>query len=112
VRVLGALFRGTYLALLEKANRDGALRFHGHLRALADPAVLARLLKLARRKKWVVYAKPPFGGPEPVLKYLARYTHRIAICNARLVSLTEEALTFTWKEYRHGSRHRPMRLAP
>jgi len=112
VRVLGALFRGKYLALLEKANREGALRFHGQLQALADPAVFARLLKETRRKKWVVYAKPPFGGPEPVLKYLARYTHRIAISNSRLVSLTEEAVTFTWKDYRHGSRQRPMRLAP
>lgn len=112
VRVLGALFRGKYLALLEKANRDGALRFHGTLQALSDPTIFARLLKEARRKKWVVYAKPPFGGPESVLKYLARYTHRIAISNSRLISRTEESVAFTWKDYRQGSRHRPMELAP
>jgi len=112
VRVLGALFRGRYLALLEKAAREGRLRFHGALQALADPAVFARRLRQARRKKWVVYAKPPFGGPEPVLKYLARYTHRIAISNSRLTSLTAAAVTFTWKDYRQGSRQRSMQLAP
>jgi hypothetical protein len=112
VRVLGALFRGRYLALLETAGREGRLRFHAQLQALADPVVFARLLRQARRKKWVVYAKPPFGGPEPALKYLARYTHRIAISNARLTSLTEAAVTFTWKDYRQGSRQRSMQLAP
>jgi hypothetical protein len=112
VRVLGALFRGRYLALLEKAGREGRLRFHGVLQTLADPAAFARRLRLARRKRWVVYARPPFGGPEPALKYLARYTHRIAISNARLMALTEAAATFTWKDYRQGSRQRSMRLAP
>jgi hypothetical protein len=112
VRVLSSLFRGKYLALLERSFHSGTLRFHGKLEALADPAAFARLLKEVRRKKWVVYAKPPFGGPERVLKYLARYTHRIAISNARLRSLSEEVVTFTWKDYRQGNREAQMRLAP
>jgi hypothetical protein len=70
------------------------------------------LLRQARRKKWVVYAKSPFAGPEPVLKYLARYTHRIAISNDRLLRIDETAVTFTWKDYRHGARSELMRLDP
>jgi hypothetical protein len=112
VRVLSALFRGKYLALLERSFRAGDLRFHGRLRPLAESRAFACLLREARRRKWVVYAKPPFGGPEPVLKYLARYTHRIAISNGRLLSLSEEAVTFAWKDYRDGGRPREMRLAP
>jgi hypothetical protein len=112
VRVLGALFRGKYLALLAQSFRRGQLVFRGQLRALADPATFYRLLRQARRKKWVVYAKPPFAGPEPVLKYLARYTHRIAISNDRLLRIDETAVTFTWRDYRHGARSEPMRLDP
>jgi hypothetical protein len=112
VRVLSALFRGKYLALLERSHRARALVFHGKLSPLADPSTFARLLSEARRRPWVVYAKPPFGGPEPVLKYLARYTHRIAISNTRLLSVSNDAVTFTWKDYRQGSRSRTMRLAP
>jgi hypothetical protein len=112
VRVLGALFRGKYLALLEQSFRRGQLVFRGQLRALADPVAFYRLLRQARRKKWVVYAKPPFAGAEPVLKYLARYTHRIAISNDRLLRIDETAVTFTWKDYRHGARSEPMRLDP
>ncbi|MDQ3606276.1 MAG: IS91 family transposase [Gemmatimonadota bacterium] len=112
VRVLGALFRAKYLALLEKSFQAGTLRFHGRLAALAEPAAFARLLKQVRRQKWVVYAKAPFGGPETVLKYLARYTHRIAISNSRLLSLTDEAVTFRYKDYQHGHVQRQMRLAP
>ena len=112
VRVLGALFRGKYLALLEQSFRRGQLVFHGQLRGVADPTAFGRLLKQARRKKWVVYAKPPFAGPEPVLKYLARYTHRIALSNDLLLGIDETAVTFTWKDYRHGARSEPMRLDP
>jgi hypothetical protein len=68
------------------------------------------LLRQARQRRWVVYAKPPFGGPEAALKYLARYTHRIAISNARLLSVDEETVRFTWKNYRSGNRVRPMSL--
>lgn len=112
VRVLSALFRGKYLALLQRSHGRRALRFHGKLGPLADPSTFAHLIYDARRKPWVVYAKPPFGGPEPVLKYLARYTHRIAISNARLLSLSENAVTFAWKDYRGGGCSREIRLAP
>ncbi len=112
VRVLGALFRARYLALLEKSFREGKLLFHGRLAPLADPSAFARLLRRARRQKWVVYAKAPFGGPEPVLKYLARYTHRIAISNSRLLAMTDQAVSFRYKDYVHGGREQTMRLAP
>jgi hypothetical protein len=112
VRVLGALFRAKYLALLEKSFQAGTLRFHGRLAALAEPAAFARLLKQVRRQKWVVYAKAPFGGPETVLKYLARYTHRIAIANSRLLAVRERAVIFRYKDYRQGKRLRQMRLEP
>lgn len=112
VRVLGALFRGTYLALLERSFQEEDLRLHGRLAPLADPRAFARLLRRARRQRWVVHAKAPFGGPEPVLKYLARYTHRIALANARLLAVTDRAVTFTYKDYRQGHRQRQMHLAP
>ena len=76
VHVLGALFRGKYLALLRESHRQGKLVFHGKLRPLAQAGTFAALLRQARSRRWVVYAKPPFGGAEPALKYLARYTHR------------------------------------
>jgi hypothetical protein len=110
VRVLGKRFRGRYLALLERSYREGKLVFHGKLAPLAQPRAFAGLLRQARERNWVVYAKPPFGGPEAALKYLARYTHRIAIANARLLSVDEEAVCFTWKDYRNGNRVRSMRL--
>jgi hypothetical protein len=112
VKVLRDLFRGKYLALLQQSYRAGALRFHGTLKPLAEPAAFARLMKQSRRRKWVVYAKPPFRGREVVLEYLARYTHRIAIANSRLLSISEDAVRFTWKDYRHGSRLQPLALAP
>lgn len=110
VRVLAKRFRGRYLALLDEARREGKLVFHGRLEPLAQPRVFAGLLRQARAQKWVVYAKPPFGGPEAALKYLARYTHRVAISNARLLEVDEESVRFTWKDYRNGNRVRPMRL--
>jgi hypothetical protein len=111
VEVLGALLRGTYLALLEESFQQGKLVFHGSLAPLAEPGAFARLLAEARKTKWVVYAKAPFGGPERVLKYLARYTHRIAIANSRLLSVEEETVTFTYKDYARGGREETMRLA-
>lgn len=112
VHVLGALFRGKYLALLRESYEQGRLVFHGELRPLAEPRAFASLLRGARSRRWVVYAKPPFGGAEPALKYLARYTHRIAISNARLLSVTETEVAFSWKDYAHGNRIRPMKLDP
>ena len=112
VRVLGALFRGKYLAFLEQSHRQGRLAFHGQLRPLAEPRAFNALLRAVRARPWVVYAKPPFGGAEPALKYLARYTHRIALSNSRLLALTEAAVTFSWKDYRSGGRVRRMQLEP
>lgn len=110
VRVLGRLYRGKLLAFLEEAYRDGSLEFHGCLAPLRRPDAFAGLLARARALEWVVYAKPPFGGPEAVLKYLARYTHRIAISNHRLVRATDAHVRFKWKDYRHGHRQRIMAL--
>ena len=110
VRVLGRLYRGKLLALLNEAYRSGKLQFHGQLVELRKPQAFRRLLARARALEWVVYAKPPFGGPQAVLKYLARYTHRIAISNHRLVQVTDDHVRFTWKDYRHGNRPRVMAL--
>src|SRR6266516_1785429 len=78
---------------------------------LAEPTAFARRLRELRRVEWVVYAKPPFGGPAQVLAYLSRYTHRVAIANSRLVSLTDAAVAFRWKDYRHHGKTKLMTLA-
>lgn len=110
VRVLSRLFRGKFLALLEDAYHSGKLRFHGQLHALSYPTAFRALLSQARQREWVVYAKPPFGGPAHVLKYLARYTHRIAISNHRLIEQDGDQVRFAWKDYRHAHRSRVMTL--
>ena len=89
MRVLSRLFRRLFLDELRAAFEAGDLGFFGALAELADPDAFARRLRELRRVEWVVYAKPPFGGPEQVLAYLGRYTHRVAIANSRLVSLTD-----------------------
>jgi hypothetical protein len=100
VRVLSRLFRRLFLDRLEAAHRGGRLAFHGDLAHLADPAAFAAHLAPLRRSEWVVYAKRPFAGPEAVLAYLSRYTHRVAIANSRLLALDERGVTFRWKDYR------------
>ena len=100
VRVLSRLFRRLFLDQLAAAHGAGRLAFHGELAALADPAALAAHLAPLRRSEWVVYAKRPFAGPEAVLAYLSRYTHRVAIANSRLLALDERGVTFRWKDYR------------
>ena len=109
-RVLGRVFRGKFLAGLHTAFRRGKLRFPGKLAALADPRQFNHLLSQTVRTDWVVYAKPPWGGPATVLKYLARYTHKTAISNRRLLSLEDGQVTFRWKDYAHGGRQRTMTL--
>lgn len=94
VRVLGALFRGKFLARLVRLYEDGELRLQGSASALADPARFARLRDKLYRTRWVVYAKQPFGGPEQVFRYLGQYTHRVGLSNRRLVSLDERGVTF------------------
>jgi hypothetical protein len=110
VRVLSRLFRGKLLAFLGEASAAGKLRFYGSLTALADPARFQAWLQPLREKEWVVYAKPPLGGPEQVLKYLARYTHRVAISNGRLVSLADDRVSFCWRDSKDGNRIKVMTL--
>jgi hypothetical protein len=95
---------------MQKAFAQGRLAFHGDIQNLADPAAFDRFLQTCRRTDWVVYAKPPFGGPEKVLDYLARYTHRIAISNHRLLSMDEDNVSFTWRDYKHGGMQRTMTI--
>jgi ribosomal protein L37AE/L43A len=110
VRVLSRVFRGKFLAGLRTAFKRGRLRFPKRLAALARPQRFDRLIAEAVRTEWVVFAQPPFGGAATVLKYLARYTHRAAISNRRLVSLVDGQVTFRWKDYAHGGRHSTMTL--
>ena len=113
VRVLSRLFRRLFLEGLLALHRAGELAFFGDLVNLADPASFTTWLAPFRKSEWVVYAKPPFGGPEAVLAYLSRYTHRVAISNHRLVSAEAGTVAFCWKDYRikHGHRQKVMRLA-
>ena len=113
VRVLSRLFRRLFLDGLLALHRAGELTFHGGLEGLAQADAFAQWLVPFRKSKWVVYAKPPLGGPEDVLAYLSRYTHRVAISNTRLISADAETVAFRWKDYRirHGDRQKVMRLA-
>jgi len=111
VRVLSEVFRGKFLDGLQRAFRQGKLELYGRLAELASPEAFRRLLAECYRRRWVVYAKPPFGGPEQVLKYLARYTHRVAISNSRLISLEDGRVTFRWKNYADGNRQQTMTLS-
>jgi hypothetical protein len=110
VKVLGRVFRGKFLERLKRAHADGKLSFQGSLQALRDGAAFAAHLRPLYEKDWVVYAKPPFGGPLAVLKYLARYTHRVAIANHRLLAMADGRVTFAYKDYARGERQRTMTL--
>ena len=110
VRVLSRLFRKKFLIHLRKAFQKGKLQFHGELESFAQPAAFEALCQKAGQVEWVVYAKRPFGGPEQVLKYLARYTHRVAISNRRLLSLADGRVTFQWKDYADGNQTKTMTL--
>jgi hypothetical protein len=113
VRVLSRLFRRLFLDGLMDLHRAGQLAFFGDLAGLSEAKAFATWLAPFRKSEWVVYAKPPFGGPEAVLAYLSRYTHRVAISNARLVSADAQTVAFRWKDYRikSGDRQKVMRLA-
>lgn len=110
VRVLSRVFRGSFLAGLNRLYGQGKLTLAGQLDELCHPTRWAEFLGQLRRIEWVVYAKPPFGSPSQVLKYLARYTHRVAISNQRLVSLGGGQVTFRYKDYRRGNRQCIMSL--
>ena len=110
VRVLSRLFRRLFLHDLRAAYEAGKLSFFGDLAGLTAPAAFSRRLAEARHVEWVVYAKPPFGGPEQMLTYLGRYTHRVAIANSRLVSMADGRVAFRWKDYRHRGKAKVMTL--
>jgi len=108
--VLGSRFRNLFLTDLREAFEEGRLQFHGEMAALGKPPAFAALCNRMKRIKWNVYAKAPFGGPERVLKYLARYTHRVAISNSRILSIADGKVTFLWKDYADGGKVKPMTL--
>ena len=112
VRVLSRLFRRLFIEGLMALHRSGDLAFYSDLKGLAETGAFANWLAPFRKIEWVVYAKPPFGGPEAVLAYLSRYTHRVAISNQRLVSADANTVAFRWKDYRikSGDRQKVMRL--
>ena len=108
VRVLSRLFRRLFLDALWSAFHSGKLRFFGNLKAIE--ADFPKLLRRLKRREWVVYAKPPFGGPQQVIDHLGRYTHRVAISNNRLECMTGDEVTFRYKQYRSHGKHRQRRM--
>jgi hypothetical protein len=110
VKVLSRVFRGKFLAGLKRLYRRRKLECAGPASPLAAPRQFAGLLRSLHRQDWIVYAKPAFGGAEQVLRYLGRYTHRVAISNQRIVSFDGERVTFRWKDYAHGGKQRKMTL--
>ena len=114
VRVLSRLMRRRFIEELLRLHQAGRLRFFGELAALADGASFNQWLAPMRQCEWVVYAKRPFAGPQAVLAYLSRYTHRVAISNSRLLAMDERGVSFRWKDYRATgrTRHKAMTLAP
>jgi hypothetical protein len=108
--VLSRVFRGKFVAGLKQAFRRNQLAFYGECEPLANEKAFGAFLRTLFRQDWVVYAKAPFGGPEHVLQYLARYTHRVAISNHRLLSVDDTHVTFRWKDYAHHNKCRRMTL--
>ena len=111
VEVLGRVFRGKFHEALKRAFHDGKLNFHGDWKLLAQPKTFAAWRRVLFRKNWVVYSKPPFGGPEHVLRYLGRYTHRVAISNHRLVSFADGTVTFRWRDSAHHNEQKLLSLS-
>ena len=110
VKVLSRVFRGKFVASLKQAYHNNKLCLPGELQSLEQPKAFRSFLRSLFRQDWVVYSKPPFAGPRHVLNYLARYTHRVAISNHRLVAFDDGKVTFRWKDYAHGNRQRLMTL--
>ena len=110
IRVLSRLFRRLFLDALRGAFEVGGLKFFGDLAGLAEPDAFTAKLRAVRQIEWVVYAKPPFGGPAQVLAYLSRYTHRVAIANSRISEITAQSVSFRWKDYRHHGKTKVMTL--
>ena len=110
-KVLQKVFRGKFVDALKQAFRDNQLNFHGDRKLLAKPKIFAAWLRPLYRQDWIVYLKRPFGGPEYVLQYLGRYTHRAAISNHRLVSFTDGQVTFRWRDSVHRNEQKLMTLS-
>jgi predicted nucleic acid-binding Zn ribbon protein len=110
IGVLSRVFRGKFVQGLRNAFHRGEIQFHGELLPLAHPRAFARWSRVLFRHDWVVYSKKPFGGPEHVLRYLGAYTHRVAISNSRLVTLSDGNVTFRWRDSAHGNKKRLMTL--
>lgn len=106
VRVLSRLFRRLFLEALEQAFRDGKLQFFGELADIEEASAFTRYIDALRKTAWVVFAKPPFGGPRQAIEYLGRYTHRVAISNERILDVEDREVTFQWKDYRRAGRHK------
>ena len=104
MKVLSRVFRGKFLAGLKRLHHRNQLCCAAPAATLADPQQFAKLMRRLHRHDWVVYAKPAFGGPMQVLRYLGRYTHRVAISNHRLLDFDQERVTFRWKDYAHGGK--------
>ena len=112
VKALSQVFRGKFLAGIARAFDAGRLRLEGSTVALSQPGARAQFLARLRAQPWVVYAKAPFGGPQQVLDYLGRYTHRVALSNNRLVSVSDTEVRFRYKDYAQGNARKVMSLAP
>ncbi len=111
IKVLSRVFRGKFVAGLKRVLQDGRFHFHGNLALLAEPKIFAAWLRPLFRKDWVVYTKPPFGGPQYVLQYLGRYTHRVAISNHRLVSFADGQVIFRWRDSAHKNEQKFLPLS-
>jgi len=111
VKVLGRIFRGKFVAGVKRAFRHKQLKFTGRIESLRHAKAFAVFLRTLFRQDWVVYAKPAFGGPTQVLRYLGRYTHRVAISNHRLLAFDGERVSFRWKDYASGNKQRVMTLS-
>jgi hypothetical protein len=111
VKRLSRVFRDDFCGQLRELFNQDRLQFHGSLRQLASPDAFSHFLWLLGQKDWVVYAKPPFGGAEHVLNYLARYTHRVAISNHRLVAFENHRVSFRWRDYAHGGKNKVMTVS-
>ncbi len=111
IQVLRRVFRGKFVAALKSAFQRDQLHLSGDLALLAQPKIFAAWLRPLFRKDWIVYSKPPFGGPDYVLQYLGRYTHRVAISNHRLVSLADGQVTFRWRDSAHHNEQKLMTLS-
>ena len=111
IKVLSKVFRGKFVDGLKRMHRRSDMTFAGSIQRMSEPKCFAAFLRTLFRRDWVVYAKPAFGGPEHVLRYLGRYTHRVAISNHRLVSFHGNRVTFRWRDYARGNKHRVMTVS-